>query len=301
MNMLSNINRTQTFTIINIGDCAYDRLQRNIKAQVVGATSKGIFLQDTQGKIVFITCEKYRGPLTLNLSGRYKLRDVFTIGDCCQSDGRYLQFPKCDILIQNKVSIWRPPPIKFTNSTFDDAKERCLILAKKLIETYDNSIFIPFLNAIAKRPNDNSVAGNEWIIEAYRLLPGINEADIMGMSEIIPGLIGYGPGLTPSGDDFICGYALASFYLSKLTNFSIGKHELVINHKQSLDKQTTNLSAQIIHCAIMGKADERLTNSLRWVAHGGPGIENIKEELLTYGSSSGIDSYAGILSAMIPA
>lgn len=68
---------------------------------------------------------------------------------------------------------------------------------------------------------------------------------------------------------------------------------------ESINNQTTDLSVQLINCANNGKADERILNVLRWIAQGGQNIEIIKKELLSYGSSSGTDTFAGILAAVV--
>jgi len=48
-----------------------------------------------------------------------------------------------------------------------------------------------------------------------------------------------------------------------------------------------------------GMADERLMNLLRWVAQDAGDRSKIQKELLSYGSSSGIDTFVGMLAALL--
>ena len=97
---------------------------------------------------------------------------------------------------------------------------------------------------------------------------------------------------SPAGDDFISGYLLVRSYQQS---------EKVGNVEQLIElayQKTTSLSANLIACAAQGAADERLLNMLRFLATGEGDLEEIREELLSYGSSSGIDSLAGMLTAL---
>jgi hypothetical protein len=58
------------------------------------------------------------------------------------------------------------------------------------------------------------------------------------------------------------------------------------------------LSASLLACAAMGSADERLMHALGFLLEGKGNITKITEELLCYGSSSGIETLAGMVAAL---
>ncbi len=120
---------------------------------------------------------------------------------------------------------------------------------------------------------------------------------MMMVTKTLDGLLGLGGGLTPAGDDFICGFLLARFIISNMTDLSgicSSDHIVAV-----ASRKTTALSATLIRCAVQGKADERVMNGLRWIAEGKGEIKTIKKELLSYGSSSGVDTLAGMLAALL--
>jgi hypothetical protein len=62
--------------------------------------------------------------------------------------------------------------------------------------------------------------------------------------------------------------------------------------------KTTTLSANLIEIAAEGEADERLILALDSVFTGDPSPEKTAEMLISYGSSSGMDAFAGLALAV---
>jgi len=63
--------------------------------------------------------------------------------------------------------------------------------------------------------------------------------------------------------------------------------------------RTTSLSTALLTCAAQGAADERLLDALVYLAGCGTQPETIQKELLSYGSSSGLDTLAGMIAAIL--
>ena len=99
-------------------------------------------------------------------------------------------------------------------------------------------------------------------------------------------LIGLGNGLTPSGDDFLCGI-LAGLKILKLDDhaFTTCLKSLIREHL----KDTIDISAAFLACALEGEFSLAV-NSLGNV----PDAGEIKEKFLAIGHSSGIDTLCGI-------
>jgi hypothetical protein len=64
-------------------------------------------------------------------------------------------------------------------------------------------------------------------------------------------------------------------------------------------KKTTTLSANLIECAALGLADERLVNTLDWLITGSPRNTDILADLLGWGNSSGVDAFVGMTATII--
>ena len=99
-------------------------------------------------------------------------------------------------------------------------------------------------------------------------------------------LIGLGSGLTPSGDDFLCG-VLAGLRILKLD-----KHDFCIQLKSAISKHlgdTIDISAAFLACALQNEFSLAV-NSLGGI----PSAEEMKESFLAIGHSSGMDTLCGV-------
>lgn len=117
-------------------------------------------------------------------------------------------------------------------------------------------------------------------------------------------LIGLGIGLTPSGDDFLCG-VLAGLILTGQTESNLG-HSLKTAIAQHLN-DTVDVSAAFLRCALEGQFS-RAVNQLATFPDNLPsnnssqtdiaGIQTITDNFLAIGHSSGTDTLCGIMYAL---
>lgn len=101
-------------------------------------------------------------------------------------------------------------------------------------------------------------------------------------------LVGLGPGLTPAGDDLLCGYAVALWRAGRRT----GLHQAL---QQIPPSATTPLSRSLLHWAAEGLAGE---HHLAWIDSVLAGRANAPDLLLAHGATSGADWAAGALLAV---
>ena len=99
-------------------------------------------------------------------------------------------------------------------------------------------------------------------------------------------LIGLGIGLTPSGDDFLCG-VLAGFIFDNLENYSFVK--LLKNKIKDNLKNTNDISGAFLNCALDNNFSSPVLN-LPYFKSSNEIYENFKK----IGHSSGIDTLCGI-------
>jgi hypothetical protein len=122
---------------------------------------------------------------------------------------------------------------------------------------------------------------------------------VVRAAEVAAGLLGMGPGLTPSGDDVVMGLLLA---LNRCAAGGWDRGDLDQLNRALIDaatQRTTLLSANAITCAAAGEADERLLAPLD-AAWGGraPSPEAVVG-LLGWGASSGRDALVGMAVALL--
>ena len=277
-----------TIQPISLGACADEILHMEESAWVQGVTSTGIFLNFKSGKVLFLTSAPWHGPITINLSkdfptGRLK------IGMDVHLAYPRMVCPECEILITNSTLVWKPDPIEFHFST--DANE-IMNRAQRLSSALKfKGQFFPFYDVLETTSNQKSnLMEKKTRIQAWFHLR--RRRRIYDVEEVLGRFLGLGGGLTPAGDDFIIGYLLANFYMGSKKSSNIDAFLA-----KAYD-ETTALSANLIDCAAKGSADERIIGALRFLEAGENDCDRVIKELLSYGSSSGIESLVGMLTAI---
>lgn len=102
-------------------------------------------------------------------------------------------------------------------------------------------------------------------------------------------LIGIGIGLTPSGDDFLCG-VLAGFHL-----WNASGHPLSLQLKQAISEslnRTNDISCTFLRCALDGYFSETINRLPKLLSD-----TDIRSAFEAIGHSSGMDTLSGILFA----
>lgn len=277
----------QLIQTITIGVCAQKTLREESAASVLGITSAGLFLRSTKEKILFLTSSPWRGPLTVNLPD--VMQDVeVQIGQEVRLDDLKMDFPAFEVVVNKSACVWQPQPLDADTGNPNEIIRRAEKLCSTLAFKGKSLRFFEVLETVADKENNPSEKRAR--ICAWFLFKGRKE--IHNTLLALERFIGRGAGLTPSGDDFTVGYLLAVYYLEKKIDPGIDSFLLDVREK------TTALSANLITCAANGSADERLMNALRFLLIGEKDCTEVKKELLSYGSSSGIETLVGMLTAI---
>ncbi len=110
----------------------------------------------------------------------------------------------------------------------------------------------------------------------------------------LSGLIGLGPGLTPSGDDFLYGVIG--------TLHAVGRGETAARVAASVLPQaaaSTNLiSLANLRCAAAGQVSAVFADAIAALTHAGHGLTEVLDRIAGVGHSSGWDSLAGVALAL---
>lgn len=118
----------------------------------------------------------------------------------------------------------------------------------------------------------------------------LNEARFLEAAEEAVKLIGLGSGLTPSGDDFLCGLLAGSIMLQKEQYIFINQLKTAI--KEHLN-DTIDISAAFLSCALQNEFSLAV-NSLGTL----PSYLDMRKSFLAIGHSSGIDTLCGVYFAL---
>lgn len=273
---------------------AHASLARSGAAAVIGVTSRGIFLLAEGQQVIFLSYEPFSSPLTVNLPGASPHLSTIANGDAAHLSADGIFFPKQQINIQVPPhTLWQPPPPATTESSRTAAQRRLRRVAVLVArQPRGLSAWLPVVMAeSAPLPE----AESDLLLPLLKSLAD-NEAQII-LPRLLP-LLGYGRGLTPSGDDLLLGWLLAhtrwGAILPPPHRFSWLADSVVREAKS----RTTSISANLIAAAAAGMADERLLTALDGILTGTPDEETCAANLLQLGSSSGVDALVGIALAL---
>lgn len=160
-----------------------------------------------------------------------------------------------------------------------------------------------FENILMKKGNKAGLLskGNIYADYAAPSLEGFRQnlscGSIREAAESLCHIVGLGPGLTPSGDDFILGL-LASFYQSYYA-FGINESFIKIMLELILNKvkgKTTLVSYNMLRLGAKGKYSEWVESMAFSILYGSKSdIEKSFQSMMKIGSTSGSDMGAGML------
>ena len=131
------------------------------------------------------------------------------------------------------------------------------------------------------------------------LVQAARQKNNAGIEEATRGLAGLGPGLTPSGDDVLGGFAAVMSLLSSvLSTDSISRSDVASIISTVAKPRTTKLSGILLEYASRGEIAEQfgsLLLALMLPVNEFETVQKAADRALTFGASSGGDTFLGIL------
>jgi hypothetical protein len=282
-----------TFQTTCIGHIAILVLQRNEVFQVVGSTSRGLYLQPENDLVLFLTEDPFRGPLTVNIRNDSGGRLSILPWDMARRLGKRLVFTNSDqsLAIQSPL-VWEPPKLP---DRYRRIKPQFSEVFEQVSSLFPDHPYLPLLGFSASGKLDlfeamPDLAGQ--IVVLFRSLgSGIPSEVISGMKSFL----GLGPGLTPLGDDLLIGTILT---INRSRKFGVRAGDLERIYHQVLRSakiQTTKLSWSLLSCSVQGSGDERIIRVLDRLLASQAVPDQDMISLLNWGSSSGMAVLAGML------
>ena len=279
-----------------IGAFAQRILQERPGVQVSGIASRGLYLQPKNGLVIYLSFEKFRGPLTINiplLAEPSFLEDIKP-GAPVDLSPRSIDFPGSDLQVDlSQAEIWSvsPPQETLTPEAFLGRYQTIFDQAARLSQDHELS---PLLKAAAAGKPENILSTNGISSHHSAVIEVINKKGLEPSAGCLQELIGLGPGLTPLGDDIVLGILLT---MNRWKGVIAPDQDLEEFNQRllTLAKEKTNkLSFSLFSCGVEGSGDERLQTVLDSFFSGEePTIEQI-QDFLSWGSSSGIAVLYGI-------
>lgn len=306
----------------SIGRAASAALASEPQAAVNGLTSRGIFLLTPASRVVFVSFEMHRGPLTINLAensassprnndlSRY-YPGLIRMGSPVRLAPHRIAFVDAGITVAiDADSVWHPAPPPGAIRSHDDQLQSLKRVTQDLISAKGAAGFGELLPCLIPGNADAEPGRNERpemlrrsaprhgiaaaLPVVLRLRESLRAGEWAQAADSAGRLIGLGRGLTPSGDDFIVGLLLV---LNRSRREGLESFSAAV--AEQARKRTTALSAGLIECAANGEADERLIAAADGILTGRPEPSECVRALSDWGASSGVDALAGMAAAII--
>ncbi len=289
-------------TITEIGTSAAAVCRKGNRGRVAAVFSRSLYLESEDGRWACLGCPSIgAGPLNAVVGeGIAPLLPGLAPGTEYCVEGSVLRIPKRAVLHWQGASLWRPPVVPIPVSR----KSLCRNL-DALLEEYARHVppegigWLVFPGAarcegmltsvLAARAKPAMDAMGAWLTTALHAhdapppIPGKAAA-----------LFGLGPGLTPSGDDFIGGMLIALRMLGKH-----GAADAVARWAIPLAKQRTNrISVAHLEAAAEGQGAAALHQILGWLGSSGAKTRLPEPHIIgRLGHCSGWDMLSGVVMA----
>ena len=130
-----------------------------------------------------------------------------------------------------------------------------------------------------------------------RLKQALSEHDVNGLSQAASALLGLGPGLTPSGDDFVGGVFFALHHLPEHA-FTVSLAQLQHDVLRQAEHATNPISASLLADMVQGSSWRAAHELLDAAQASDAELGRALRALLAVGASSGGDMLAGLLLAL---
>ena len=300
---MENIGKTD-IQIESIGNIAVEMLSSKQTGTIFGTSSRGIFVNFNKDRMIFLSFEEFRGPLTINVSGDIQLLSNFSSGEKVLISREGIQFPDTGITISTKKPfVWKPTAPTGKVLLPKDRKNLIRKIAMYLYKSRNGvglSEMLPVLAGFHPSLTNENIQSQGIRKQIDNIRNHLAQGDLSSLFQTIQPFIGMGSGLTPSGDDFVMGLLLSLNRWESVLHPGENLSVLNTNVVEAAYRCTTTLSANLIECGALGLADERLIQAVDFLATGENCQAEILPGLLSWGSTSGIDAFVGMIVAFLP-
>lgn len=290
-------------TVTSIGSHAQKTLRDSKVASVLGVTSRGVFLRLRERCIIFLSYESNHGPLTLNLSPSIKIPLNIQPGQLVEIQAGDIIFSESNFRIRTEGALpWIISPHLPIVYNSRDYLNRIRSIGEEVIAQRGGVGLTPILADLLHIPMNKHPLQNkdDRPMELQQLHRNLMSPDGNRVVSQLQKVLGFGAGLTPSGDDLINGFLLTCNRYQDVLPIPFNLTEINQAMVELAYQKTSLLSANLIECATMGQADKRLILALDGILAGTMSPASCANQLLSWGNSSGCDAFLGMALAIIP-
>lgn len=291
--------RLNTFSVQEIGIIARELLLQEQDGLVIGVSGHGIYLRLSSGWVIFLSDERFRGPLTLNIGKDARENFRLEVNAAARIIPEGILFPEPGLMfLVGSARSWQAHPPVLVGSVLSQCQTRLKEIAFDLLARGRTSEIGAALPAVLGF-GDPAEGGSKYLAQMARVRQALRQRDVSALEQALQVFCGVGRGLTPSGDDLIMGFILALNRWKDALAPELELETLNLEVRKMAYQRTTNLAANLIDCASQGQTDERLLFALDGILSGNPQPDQCAAYLASWGSSSGLDALVGMGLALL--
>ena len=295
-----------TYPITSIGAPLAEMLPQTGRWGTVFAVfQRSCYLESVDGQVFCLADHRSgEGPLTLGIGlPPNATMSSLGVGEGCQleTDGGFLRLGRTSVLSTAKAIIWEPEPVGPTAAQ-DEILHRLdtlINLVTPLIPSDGLACVIPNTAGIADGEPPQVDTENPALILAIprlcRLSEGLVHSEPETIDRAVTGLLGLGPGLTPSGDDLLGGLLVALRAMPQTASHLIVDVLAGCVTRHAANK-TTRISSAMLEQSARGNGSAAQHRLLRCLlgADSRSDISSAVLEQIQVGHTSGWDTLAGL-------
>ena len=293
----------------NIGEAALRVLSDAQKGSVLASVTNAVYMLSEQGDLCWLIpmdspmhqrAMQVTAPIPrLNVGSRYAVVD------------HSLTISSGDILDFQDASIWVSPQLS-SNQIVSISRlfETLSIVADRLLAHHKPSglgdLIMPILQSRYHKPGASEISQKSVLSKkAWPFVDGIILATAANDANLIidqgKSLVGFGEGLTPSGDDFLGGFF---FSMQLLYHYYPNTVNIPICNYSDFVRQSNPLTNLISYTILKDHVDGHSVEPLHQFANGllqGESVDQLylhAERLISLGHSTGWDLLSGFLAGM---
>ncbi|WP_176461918.1 DUF2877 domain-containing protein [Anaeromicrobium sediminis] len=269
------------------------------RANVHSVFNRAINLMYNHKIISILNDEEMMGPMTIVVDNK-KLKELhIRQNDEVRFNEEKINFSNSEevIFLQNCEPFNLSPNFSYTK---DSVKN---ILSK--LDTMEDTLYklgnldgigsCIFNTSICKRKDRVLDEYSKFILPRIKIfLDACRDVDIQRISRITNQIIGFGPGLTPSTDDFLLGVIISFIYLDKHFDLKMERFNRAL--VEDIENKTTLLSENLLYWAAKGKVGLPIKNVILSILskNNEAKLKDNLKNLLKVGGTSGTDISCGI-------
>lgn len=278
----------------------------------ISSVFKSLFtvITDEDELIYFLNNKKYIAPNSV------VLEDIDTFKDLNLTQDTKVIFNKDKIVIDShKIEIeldncqpWDPTPCLLDRESSNTIITENLLTVEECIFkhgkyegiaplVFNIGNYIEELRPLSDLDIHNNLYSSFISNKIIDFIYEIMDNDITHISISVEEFIGFGPGVTPSSDDFLCGFMNALVYFGIYYNLDIDKiYEFNKNMISRIDIDSQDISHDLLLHSTKGEAQKMIVNLIQSILYESDAEEVCQSvrEAISFGDMSGTDMVCGV-------